>query len=45
MTVPALVAGATNVAPTNVFTIRLPRRYIAADSNVWANFVTNEIGF
>ena len=28
-------AGVTNVAPVNVFTIPLPRRTVAADSNLW----------
>jgi len=31
---------ATNVTPTNVFYISLPRRF-AADSNAWMNFATN----
>lgn len=37
----ALNSGATNVQPTNTFTITLPRRYIAGDSNAWSNFITN----
>jgi RHS repeat-associated protein len=35
------VAGATNVAPLNTFTIPLPRRTVAADSNNWNIFMTN----
>ena len=34
-------AGVTNVAPVNVFTIPLPRRTVAADSNLWTAFMTN----
>ncbi|NBQ68067.1 MAG: hypothetical protein EBU46_04210 [Nitrosomonadaceae bacterium] len=37
----ALAGGTNNVAPTNVFTITLPRYYVAAESNAWSNFVTN----
>ena len=37
----AFTAGATNVQPTNVFTIALPRRDIAADNAAWTTFVTN----
>ena len=36
-----LASGATNIAPTNIITIALPRRYSAADSNAWSNFVTS----
>jgi RHS repeat-associated protein len=35
------VAGATNVAPFSVFTIPLPRRTVAADSNLWVAFMNN----
>jgi len=31
----------TNMVPTNVFTIALPRRTVAADSNAWYSFMTN----
>jgi RHS repeat-associated protein len=34
-------AGATNIAPINVFTIPLPRRTVSADSNLWTAFMTN----
>lgn len=37
----ALSSGATNVQPTNTITFALPRRFIAADSNAWSNFITN----
>jgi len=36
-----LASGATNVAPTNIINIPLPRRYVAADSGAWSNLVTN----
>ena len=35
------MASATNIAPINTFTIPLPRRTAAADSNLWAAFVLN----
>jgi RHS repeat-associated protein len=31
----------TNIAPTNVFTISLPRRTVTADSNLWDTFMSN----
>lgn len=31
----------TNMVPTNTFTISLPRRTIATDSNAWVSFMTN----
>jgi len=37
----ALASGATNVAPTNIFYIALPRREIGTDAAAWANYVTN----
>ena len=36
-----MASGATNVAPTNIITIALPERSVAADSNAWSSFVTN----
>lgn len=35
------VGGATNVTPLNTFTISLPRRTVAADSNNWNSFMSN----
>ena len=37
----ALASGATNITPTNIFYISLPRRNIAADDPAWSNYVTN----
>ena len=37
----AFVSGATNVTPTNIFYIALPRQNYAADNAAWANYVTN----
>jgi RHS repeat-associated protein len=31
----------TNMAPTNVYTITLPQRTVAAESNAWVSFMTN----
>ena len=31
----------TNITPTNVFTIAMPRRTVATDSNFWDTFMTN----
>ncbi len=31
----------TNITPVNIFTIALPRRTVAADSNAWYSFMTN----
>jgi RHS repeat-associated protein len=33
--------GATNVAPTNSFTITLPRRDVSGDNAAWSSYVTN----
>lgn len=37
----ALASGATNVAPTNIIYITLPRPNVAADATAWSNYVTN----
>jgi len=37
----ALASGATNITPTNIFYISLPRRNIATDDPAWSNYVTN----
>jgi len=37
----ALLSGATNITPTNIIYIALPRRDIAADNTAWSNYVTN----
>ena len=35
------VAGASNLAPLNVYYIPLPRRTVSADSNLWDTFMAN----